>query len=384
MSNLPFALPDIGKDEIAAVSACLESGWLTSGRKVQEFEAAFASSVGARHAIAVNSATTGALLVLDALGVGPGTEVIVPAYTFSGPAMMAHRLGAKVVLADCEPGGYQVSPEDVHRKITERTRVVMPTHFGGLACNMDALSDLPPHVALVDDAAHALPTLDWSTNSMVGEGRVSTATFFSFYATKCLTTGEGGMVTTNDGDLAARLRKLRLHGFDRQAFDRYTNLRTGWKYDVVAPGWKANMTDVAAALGLVQLDRLHEMHASRIRIAERYQAALADVPGITLPSEDYGHAWHLYPVQVAQRDLFVSLMGEKGVQCSVHFIPLSLHSYWCRVLPAADRDCPQAEAIYRLSLSLPIYSRMTDADAEQVVAAVRETLRETDGAAGLE
>ena len=286
MDVLPFALPDISRAEVAAVIECLESGWLTSGRKVAGVRGGVCphtSSAG--HAIAVNSATAGALLTLDALGVGPGTEVIVPAMTFSGPAMMAHRLGAKVVLADCEPetrtrSASRTSPE----KITPQTKVVMPTHFGGASCSTAALSELcyQHGIKLVDDAAHAFPTIDRDTLNMVGIGRDTHATFFSFYATKCITTGEGGMVTTNNDELADKIKRLRLHGFNRTIFDRYTNVKTGWKYDIAAPGWKANMTDIAAAMGLAQLARADDMLIRRQQIAQLYRNRLKG-SGVVLP-----------------------------------------------------------------------------------------------------
>lgn len=283
--HIPFALPDIGPAEIAAVTACLESGWVTSGPNVKEFERRFADYVGAKHAIAVNSATMGALLILDALGVGPGSEVIVPAYTFSGPAMMAHKLGAKVLLADCLPGSYQIDPADVERKLTDDTLVVMPTHFAGASCDMNSLAEICGGIGvhLIDDAAHAFPTFDYAENRMVGNGQPSKATFFSFYATKCLTTGEGGMVTTNDTALADRIRALRLHGINRAVHDRYTNLKTGWRYDIAAPGWKANMTDTAAAMGIVQLERTPEMRTARSIIATLYHERLGLLAGIELP-----------------------------------------------------------------------------------------------------
>ncbi|MBY0559995.1 aminotransferase class I/II-fold pyridoxal phosphate-dependent enzyme [Hyphomicrobium sp.] len=231
--SLPFARPDIGDDEVEAVVECMKSGWLTSGSKVQEFEAKFAAFTGAKHAIAVSSATVGALLILDALGIGLGDEVIVPAMTFSGPAMMAHRLGANVVLADCLPGSHQLDPADVARKITPRTKVVMPTHFAGEACDLEALQSLcATHgVLLIDDAAHALPTVDKS-GDRVGSGASSLATFFSFYATKTLTTGDGGMITTNEDWLAERIRPLRSHGMSRPVFDRYSRLGASWQYDI--------------------------------------------------------------------------------------------------------------------------------------------------------
>jgi len=259
---LPFALPDISQAEIDGVTECLKAGWLTAGRKVKQFEEELARFVGAKHAIAWSSATNAAHLIFDALKINDKCEVIVPAYTFSGPAMMAHRLGAKIVLADCLPGSYQIDPDHVEELITPATALVVPTHFAGQACDMKRLKSIcdKQGVLLVDDAAHAFPTVDGSTGRIVGNGKDSMATFFSFYATKTLTTGEGGMITTDSDALADAIRNLRTHGFNRDIADRYTNSQTGWRYDIAAPGWKANMTDVAASLGLVQLHRALEMH----------------------------------------------------------------------------------------------------------------------------
>ena len=284
MDALPFALPDISRTEVAAVIECLESGWLTSGRKVVEFEAAFAGYTKARHAIAVNSATASALLTLDALGVGPGTEVIVPAMTFSGPAMMAHRLGARVVLADSEPGTYQISVDDVAKKITPQTRVVMPTHFGGASCATASSANSAISTASSWSTTPRTPSRPSTATRSTWSAPAATrhATFFSFYATKCITTGEGGMVTTNNDELADKIRKLRLHGFNRTIFDRYTNVKTGWKYDIAAPGWKANMTDIAAAMGLAQLARADDMLIRRQQIAQFYRDRLKDA-GVVLP-----------------------------------------------------------------------------------------------------
>ena len=260
----------------------------------------------------------------------------------------------------------------------------MPTHFGGAACRTEALGTLcyQHDIKLVDDAAHAFPTIDRDTLNMVGSGRDTHATFFSFYATKCITTGEGGMITTNNDELAEEIKRLRLHGFNRAIFDRYTNPGTGWKYDIAAPGWKANMTDIAAAMGLAQLARADDMLIRRQHIAAIYRKQL-EGSGVVLPKSYYGHAWHLYPVQVdaADRDRFVNHMAEVGVQCSVHFIPLSLHSYWQQALGVEAGHCPNAEAIYARSVSLPIFSKMSDKDVQRVVDAVL-LFQERDFASG--
>ena len=376
MTRIPFALPDIGTDEIDAVARCMASGWLTTGPTVKAFEESFAARLGATEAIAVSSATNASLILMDALGVGKGTEVIVSAYTFSGPAMMAGKRGATSRGTDCIPGSYQVDPVSVKALINERTIAVMPTHFGGASCDMKSLKTIcdAAGIFLIDDAAHAFPTYDMTTLNLVGSGKDSDATFFSFYATKTLTTGEGGMITTNSPHIAGRVRKFRSHGFDKQMFDRYTNVKTGWKYDIAAPGWKANMTDMQATIGLVQLARTSEMHMKRRLLAEQYNRELAAlVPGIKLPVPDNGNAWHLYPIQVFERDRFVAEMGELGVQCSVHFIPLTMHSYWRGVL-SKKNTAPNAEFMHTYECSLPLYSKMTGNDVSTVVAALTRVL----------
>jgi dTDP-4-amino-4,6-dideoxygalactose transaminase len=378
--SIPFHRPDISQAEIDAVTECLKSGWLTSGRKVKEFEEKFAAYVGAQHAVAVNSATSAALLILDVMGVGPGDEVIVPAYTFSGPAMMARKLGAKVVFADCERDSYQISVKDVARKITDRTKIVMPTHFAGASADLLELHRLCADfgVYVVEDAAHALPTVEMGRKSLVGSCSTgSLATFFSFYATKTLTTGDGGMITTNDDFLAFKLRQYRMHGMSVPVADRYTRVGASWKYDIAQPGWKLNMTDMAAAMGIVQLERTDEMHRLRLSIARQYEEELGAIEvGAVLPPVSENDSAHLYPIWVhCNRDHFIELMAEQGVQCSVHFIPLDLHTAWAGHPRAVMSDCVHAIAMYRRSVSLPIYPGMTPDDVSTVATAVKEALR---------
>lgn len=374
--SIPFHRPDIGQAEIDAVTECLRSGWLTSGRKVKEFEEAFAKKVGAKHAIATNSATSAALLLLDVLGVGPGDEVIVPSYTFSGPAMMARKLGAKVVFADCAPGSYQIDPNEVLAKLTPRTKIVMPTHFAGAAADIERLSWVckSKGILILEDAAHALPTLEHATSKLVGACSFSAATFFSFYATKTLCTGDGGMITTNDDTIAGKLRQYRMHGMSVPVSDRYTRVGASWQYDIAFEGWKVNMTDITAALGLAQLSRLEELHHTRLAIALQYEEELSGLLGVTLPNIYVSHAAHLYPIQVNKRDQFVQLMAQQDVQCSVHFIPLHMHSAWMGY--TSVYDLPNASAIYRRSCSLPIYPGMTSDDVSTVTAAVKTALKE--------
>ena len=380
MSDIPFALPDIGRYEIEGVVECLESGWLTAGAKVKDFEQQFAERVGARFAISCNSATTAALLLMDALGVRPGDEVVVPVWTFSGPAMMAHKLGAKVVFCDVDPITFNMTVSQLHRVVTKKTKLVMPTHFAGRSCNMGDLLDfcMPKGLHLVDDAAHAFPAFDYYDQPIGSQGAL--ATFFSFYATKTLTTGEGGMIVTEDNGLAIKLKALRCHGISRDVYDRYTNAETDWHYDVEEAGWKANLTDIAAAIGIGQLRRSMTMLWSRKVIAHRYDAAFVGLEAhglVSRPMLEDGHAWHLYPLRVTvNRDRFIRLMRREGVQCSMHFIPLNKHSFWRKHAKNGTAPFPNADMLYEQEVSLPIYSRMTRQEVDRVICAVRKVLGE--------
>jgi dTDP-4-amino-4,6-dideoxygalactose transaminase len=372
MNHLPFALPDITAAEIDSVAGCLRAGWLTSGPAVQRFEAQFARAIGAEHAVACSSATMASLLIFDALGVGPGDEVTFPAWTFSGPPMMAHRLGATVVLADVDRRTFNLSSEHLG-EITSRTRAVVPTHFAGLAVDVDELVELadPFGVAVVDDAAHAFPARDADGRTVGAQAAV--ATFFSFYATKPLTTGDGGMVVTNDAVLADKVRRLRTHGMSREAYGRYNDPEAKWRYEIVAGGWKANMTDFAAAIGLAQLRRATGLRLERKRIADAYCEGLRGA-GVTLPPYACGHAWHLFPILVEHdRDGFIDRMAAQGVQCSVHFIPLHKHPFW-QAAARIPRPLVNCDWLAEREVSLPIFSKMTDADVERVIAAVKAAL----------
>ena len=382
---IPFALPDVGEAEALAVADAVRSGWVTSGPHMREFENEFADYVGGGvEAVAVNSATAGLHLSLESMGVGPGDEVIVPDWTFTATAEVVRYLGARPVIVDVERDTLNISLTAVEAAITPRTKVVMPVHFAGLPVDLLSLREVigESGIRIVEDAAHTLPAV--GAAGRVGSGAASDATVFSFYATKTITTGEGGMITTRDPAIAARARVMRLHGIDRDAFDRYTSSKPAWAYDVVAPGYKYNMPDTAASIGRVQLARADEMHRRRKAIAERYLAAFADLP-ITLPTqapEGHTHSWHLFVVRLTpeagiERDDFVAAMSAARVGTSVHFIPLHQHSYWSDfvanpavTLPVATREGP-------LAVSLPIFSKMTDDEVDRVVAAVTTALRQT-------
>jgi len=379
---LPFALPEIGDDEIAEVVDTLKSGWITTGPKARRFEVDFAAFLGdaALQCIAVNSATAGLHLALEALGIGPGDEVITTTHTFTATAEVVRYLGADVRLVDIDPATLNIDPARVAAAITPRTRAILPVHYGGLAADMDALHEIARRHGLqvVEDAAHALPS---SHGGRLVGTLDSAATVFSFYANKTITTGEGGMLVTRDAALARRARTMRLHGMSRDAFDRYTSTVPSWYYEVIAPGFKYNLTDIAAALGLHQLKKAHAFQQRRAAIAARYTEALADLPVITAPPAPAGelHAWHLYPLRLRPdagigRDRFIERLFELGIGCSVHYIPLHLQPYWRDRHGLKAESFPHSQRAYEQLLSLPIYTRMGDADVERVIDAVRGLL----------
>ncbi len=379
---LPFALPEIGEEEIAEVVDTLRSGWVTTGPKARRFEADFGAFLGdpGLHCVAVNSATAGLHLALEALGVGPGDEVITTTHTFTATAEVVRYLGADVKLVDIDPGTLNIDPARVEEAVGPRTKAIVPVHYGGLAADMPALLEMAADCDLkvVEDAAHALPTT--VRGRLVGT-LDSDATVFSFYANKTITTGEGGMLVTADEALAQRARVMRLHGMSRDAFDRFTATVPSWYYEIVAPGFKYNLTDIAAALGLHQLKRAREFQAKRERIAALYDEGLRGLPVLPPPRPPAGqtHAWHLYAIRLADdarvpRDRFVENLFEAGIGCSVHYIPLHLHPYWRDRYGLTPAQFPHSQHAYERMVSLPIYTRMTEGDVERVLAAVRAAL----------
>jgi dTDP-4-amino-4,6-dideoxygalactose transaminase len=377
---LPFALPDIGEEEITEVVECLRSGWITTGPRAREFERRFAEFIGGGvQAVSVNSATAGLHLALEALGVGAGDVVATTPYTFTATAEVARYLGADVLFVDIEEDSLNIDPAQLRAALEREPRVkaIVPVHIGGLACDMDAIRAIAARhgVPVLEDAAHALPT----THRGRLIGTLSEATVFSFYATKTLATGEGGMLVSADAKLAERARVMRLHGISRDVFDRYTSRTPGWYYEVIAPGFKYNMPDIMAAIGLHQLRKVPQFRARRESIAQRYTAAFADLPVRTPPGAAPGdlHAWHLYVLRLdlerlrIGRDRFIEELAARGIATSVHFIPLHLQPYWRDRYALRPESYPQALAAYRCALSLPIYTRMTDDDVARVIDAVR-------------
>lgn len=375
-SYLPFAPPAIGEDEIAEVVETLRSGWLTTGPRVQRFETEFAALTGSPHALALNSGTAALHVALAAAHIGPGDEVITTPLTFCACANVIVQQGATPVLADICEDDLNLDPSQVEQRITPRTRAILTVDYGGQPGRLDELNSLAEAHALllVEDAAHAAGARyrDQPVGAIAG------ATAFSFYATKNMTTGEGGMLTSTRPEFDAEARILSLHGMSRDAWRRYQK-GGSWAYDVVAPGFKYNMSDLQAALGLVQMRRLDEFNSRRAAIAARYTEALADCDALTLPAArpEVQHVWQLYAVRLRlerlriDRAQFVEALAERGIGASVHFIPIHHHSYYREGFGFSPADFPVTERIFPELLSLPIYPGMTDADVDRVAEAVR-------------
>lgn len=378
--RVPFHRPAVDEAEVEAVSAVVRSGWLTMGPKTLEFERAFASYTGARHGVAVSSGTAALHLALEAAGLAAGEEVLLPTTTFTATAEVVTYLGARPVLVDIDPVTMNIDPVEAARRVTRRTRAMIPVHLAGQPCEMNEIHELAQRHGfdVIEDAAHALPA-SYATRRI---GTLSTATAFSFYATKPLSTGEGGMITTEDEKLAERMRVMRLHGISRDAWKRYT-AEGSWRYEVMAAGYKYNLTDLAAALGLVQLAKCDALWAARCRISQRYTEAFQALEALEVPTVRPGResAWHLYILRLRlehlgiNRDRFIEELAEQGIGTSVHFIPLHLHPYYQRAWGYKPGDFPRAEREYARCLSLPIYPTMSAEEVEAVIAAVAETAR---------
>jgi dTDP-4-amino-4,6-dideoxygalactose transaminase len=374
--KIPFHLPSISEEEIAEVVDTLRSGWLTTGPKTRRFEREFSEFVGARHAVALNSCTAGLHLALEAVGVRAGDEVIIPTYTFTAAGEVVTYLGATPVLADVRRDTFNIDVSTIESHITSRTKAIIPVHLAGQACDMDPILQLAKRYGLyvIEDAAHSFPaTYKGRTIGTVGD-----VTSFSFYATKTITTGEGGMITTDREDLAERIRQMSLHGLSKSAWNRYGS-EGNWHYEVLEFGFKYNMTDIAAALGVCQLRRAEQFRARRSEIAATYSRAFSDLDGCTVPREgtDSRHAWHLYillmdPRRRGGRESVVSALGRRGIGTSVHFIPLHLHPAYQKTLGYSTGDFPNAEWLFERAVSLPIYPKMTDDDVAMVIDAVRQ------------
>jgi dTDP-4-amino-4,6-dideoxygalactose transaminase len=411
---LPFALPDIDGSEIEEIKEALASGWVTTGPKTKQFESEFAQAVGAKHAIAVNSCTAAMHLALEAIGLKSGDEVITTPYTFAATAEVIRYFDAKPVFVDVEPETFNIDVNQIEQAITPKTRAVIPVHIGGLSAEMDSLHALARKhgIRVIEDAAHAFPALH--DGRMVGS-LGSDFTCFSFYATKTITTGEGGMICTDNDAYADRCRIMALHGISRDAWKRYT-AEGSWYYEITAPGYKYNMTDVAAAMGLAQLRKAKRMLQRRREIARMYNNAFCKISNVQCPMSNSEHSWHLYMLRLnlgesrkrtsisglkqtdngqqspdkesrdkiakrfqivncqqtlkIDRAQFIEELKVRNIGASVHFIPLHLHPYYRETYGYAPEDFPVAYREYMREISLPIYSKMSDEDVDDVIAAV--------------
>jgi dTDP-4-amino-4,6-dideoxygalactose transaminase len=378
---LPFALPDIGEEEIDEVVDSLRSGWITTGPKTKRFEHDFAQFIGANvQAVAVNSATAGLHLALEALGVGPGDEVITTVHTFTATAEVVRYMGAHPIFVDIDPETFCIDSRKIEANISPQTKAIIVVHYGGMASEMDAILTIARKhkLKVVEDAAHAFPTR--YKGELIG-GLHSDVTVFSFYATKTIATGEGGMLVTRSASVADRARVMRLHGINRDAFDRYTSTKPSWYYEVIAPGFKYNMTDLAASLGIHQLRKAWQFQDRRAQLAARYDSELTNLPLVIPPRPTNGdmHAWHLYVVQLTNnakvlRDDFIKKMFDFGIGCSVHYIPLHLQPYWRDTYRLEPKDFPYSQRLYERAVSLPLYTKMADGDQTRVIAAIRSIL----------
>jgi perosamine synthetase len=398
--RIPFHRPSLGEAERAAVLEVLDSGWLTSGSRAAEFEEAFGQYIGTAHAVAVNSATAALHLALEGVGVRDGDEVIVPTYTFAASAEVVLYLRARPVLVDVDPVSANVTPSAVRDAMTDRTRAIEVIHIGGLPADIAGVVHAAGDIAVVEDTAHAFPSPIAALDGRFA-GTIGRAGAFSFYATKTITTGEGGMLATGDAALADRARTMRLHGIGRDAWKRYTAAGS-WYYEIEAAGFKDNLTDLAAAIGLAQLERAAELRAARAAIARRYLDGLADLATdgrLVLPvgTDDPAHAWHLFVIRLgpgaravavadpalpgvdalplalrrtaSARARSIEALTRAGIGVSVHFIPLHLHPLY-REMGYRAGQFPNAEAAYAGAISLPIWPGMTGTQVDRVIDAV--------------
>ena len=380
---IPFHCPSIGEEEIREVTDTLRSGWLTTGPRAARFERDFGAYVDAKHAIAVNSATAALHLALAALHIGPTDEVITTPLTFCATVQAILHVGANPVLADIGPDG-NIDPDEIRKRISSRTRAIIPVHFAGLPCDMHAIWDLAQrrNIRVIEDAAHAAGAC-YGGHQIGATGplaNASDAVAFSFYATKNLTTGEGGMVTTPHSALAETMRMLALHGTSHDAWNRYT-AQGGWHYDVLAHGYKYNLSDIQAAIGIHQLRKLEHFIERRTYYAGIYNQALGGFDEVELPPDNSHcrHAWHLYVLRLNLQRLsidrceFIHELKERGIGTSVHFIPIPMHRFFAK-LPLAQNSCPRALGLYQRIVSLPLYPAMTEDQVHYVAESVRHVL----------
>jgi len=381
---IPFHKPLIGEDEKREIMDALDKGWITMGKKTMEFEKNFREYIGAGNAIAVNSCTAALHLALRVIGLEEGDEVLVPAVTFVATAEVVNYFRAKPVFVDVDPNTGLIDIKDLEKKITDKTKVIIPVHYSGQPCDMDEILEIARerNLLVIEDAAHALPA--WYRGKKVGT--IGDITAFSFYATKTLATGEGGMATTENENWAEKMRILRLHGISKDAWKRYTK-EGSWEYDVLDNGYKYNMTDLNAALGLAQLRKLEEMWQKRVSIAEKYSEAFSQLE-VLIPypvKSDRVSSWHLYPLRLnlntlsIDRNRFIEELKRRGISVSVHFIPLYRFSYYRKYLGDVSSAFPGSEEFFQSEISLPIYPSMTDEEVsyviDNVISIAKENMR---------
>ncbi len=384
--DIPFARPALGEEEIEAVSRVLRSGWLTTGRETLAFEEEFGRYVSAPYALAVSSATAGLHLVLEATGTGAGDTVIVPSLTFAATAEVVRYLGAEVLFADISEDGLLMDPSDVERRVSEvireggRVSAIIVVHLAGQVAPMAELREIATgyDAVLIEDAAHAFP----SRTPEGYAGTLADAGVFSFYANKTITTGEGGMIVTASPKIARRVQTMRLHGIDREAWDRFNNPGASWQYDVIEAGYKYNMTDIAAAIGRVQLKKAESFLTARRNIVSTYSHGFSDLVAsgeVILPEGTPDHAWHLYILRLNtlryDRDTVARMLQEAGVGISVHYTPLHRMSYWKERYPRQAETLPHTDARYDEILSLPVYPDLTGAQQNRVIESVADVLK---------
>lgn len=369
---IPFHAAAVGEEEVSAVADAMRSGWLTMGPRTMEFENNFAEYVGAKHAVAVSSCTAALHLAYDAIGLKAEDEMLVPSITFAATAEAVIYFGARPVIVDVDPLTLNISVQDLVRKITPRTKAIVPVHYAGQPCDMEEIRELAArhNLRVIEDAAHAVPASYRGTRV----GAISEITCFSFYATKTLATGEGGMVTTDDEEIANRVRLMRSHGIGRDAWKRYSAAGS-WYYEIVDAGYKYNMTDLQAAMGLVQLGKCDAMRRQRAAISSRYDKAFGVMPFFEVPTlkNDRESAFHLYPLRLnletltIDRAKFIEELKDRGIGTSVHFIPLHMHPYYCRNYGYAPHDLPISAHEYERYFSLPFFPTMTEEQISHVI-----------------
>lgn len=379
--KIKFSQASIGKEEEEAVLRVLRSGWLTTGKETFAFEEEFANKIGAKHTLAVNSATSGLMLAYNALGIGTGDKILTTPYTFASTALAARHLGAEIVYADIEKDSYNIDPAAIEKALKEdknhQIKAIVPVHIAGNVCRMQEINQIAQKygVKVVEDAAHAFP----SKTKDGFAGNLGDIGVFSFYVTKTITTAEGGMIATNNPEYAEKMRVNRLHGINRPIWDRYTSDKASWEYDVVDEGYKCNLPDILSAIGREQLKKADLLFEKRKKIVCRFNQAFKEYDFLTLPPDGDGNAWHLYLLRINQsklninRNQFGAELQEAGLGISMHFIPHYRFTYFKNRYGLKPEDFANAEKQYQATITLPLWPDMNDEQVEQVINAVIQT-----------